>query len=145
MKKLLVLLCLFAFVGCSDNRAESVSSSSAFLDEVLDSQTDEMKARYQFRNPKKTLEFFGIERGMTVVEVLPGRKGWYTKLLVPFLGSEGSLVGANYAGIDILIDENNKVWITEINSVPAWKGLESTCNIDIANLLVDDFLEKLEK
>jgi len=56
-----------------------------------------------------------------------------------------SLVGANYAGIDILIDENNKVWITEINSVPAWKGLESTCNIDIANLLVDDFLEKLEK
>ena len=97
MKKLFVLLCLFAFVGWSDNRAESVSSSSAFLDEVLDSQTDEMKARYQFRNPKKTLEFFGIERGMTVVEVLPGSKGWYTKLLVPFLGSEGSLVGANYA------------------------------------------------
>ena len=97
MKKLFVLLCLFAFVGLSDNRAESVSSSSAFLDEVLDSQTDEMKARYQFRNPKKTLEFFGIERGMTVVEVLPGSKGWYTKLLVPFLGSEGSLVGANYA------------------------------------------------
>ena len=56
-----------------------------------------------------------------------------------------SLVGADYAGIDIMVDKNNTVWVTEINSVPAWKGLENACNIDIAELLVDDFLEKLKK
>jgi predicted methyltransferase len=33
---------------------------------------------------------------MTVVEGLPGR-GWYTKLLLPYLGKEGHLIGANYA------------------------------------------------
>lgn len=100
MKKLLALLCLFGFVSCSDNPStgdtdQAVSSSGVLLDGILDSQTDEMKARYEFRNPKETIEFLGIEPGMTVVEALPGA-GWYTKILVPFLGSEGTLVGANY-------------------------------------------------
>ena len=44
---------------------------------------------------KETIEFFGIEPGMTVVEGLPGG-GWYSKILLPYLGSEGRLVGANY-------------------------------------------------
>jgi len=63
---------------------------------VLDAQPDEVKARYQYRHPKETLEFFGIEPGMTVLEGLPGR-GWYTKLLLPYLGKDGHLIGANYA------------------------------------------------
>ena len=101
MKKLLALLCLFVFAAFSDNLSEAAqdqaaSSSTASLDEILDSQTHAMKARYEFRNPKETLEFFDIRPGMTIVEVLPGA-GWYTKLLVPLLGSEGTLVGANYA------------------------------------------------
>lgn len=62
---------------------------------LLDAQPDEVKARYQYRHPQETLEFFGIEPGMTIVEGLPGR-GWYTKVLLPYLGSEGHLVGANY-------------------------------------------------
>jgi predicted methyltransferase len=33
---------------------------------------------------------------MTVVEGLPGR-GWYTQILLPYLGKEGHLIGANYA------------------------------------------------
>ena len=33
---------------------------------------------------------------MTVVEGLPGR-GWYTKILLPLLGDDGQLVGANYS------------------------------------------------
>jgi predicted methyltransferase len=32
---------------------------------------------------------------MTVVEALPGG-GWYTKILLPYLGGDGHLVGANY-------------------------------------------------
>ncbi len=55
-----------------------------------------MQARYQFRHPGETLAFFGIAPGMTVVEALPGG-GWYSKLLLPWLGSEGRLVGADYA------------------------------------------------
>jgi predicted methyltransferase len=71
-------------------------SVSARLADVLEAQPDEIKARYPHRHPQATLEFFGIEAGMTVVEALPGN-GWYSRLLVPYLGPEGRLIGANYA------------------------------------------------
>ena len=71
-------------------------SASERLDTVLVAQPDDAKARYQYRNPKETLEFFGVEPGMTVVEALPGG-GWYSKILLPYLGSEGRLIGAAYA------------------------------------------------
>ena len=66
------------------------------LDAVLESQSDETKARYQYRNPKETLAFFGIEPGMTVVDTLPGSV-WYAGILSEYLGSEGKVVGANFA------------------------------------------------
>ena len=68
----------------------------ASLEEILADQPAEVKDRYQYRNPKETLEFFGIEPGMTVVEALPGG-GWYTKILLPYLGEEGHLYGVDYA------------------------------------------------
>jgi predicted methyltransferase len=55
-----------------------------------------MKARYAYRHPQETLEFVGVEPGMTVVEGLPG-SGWYTRILLPYLGSEGHLIGADYS------------------------------------------------
>lgn len=70
--------------------------ASATLAAILDAQDDAAKARYQYRNPQETIEFFGIEPGMTVLEGLPGR-GWYSKILLPYLGAEGCVIGANYA------------------------------------------------
>jgi tetrahydromethanopterin:alpha-L-glutamate ligase len=49
-------------------------------------------------------------------------------------------VGMRYGGVDIMRDVNNRSWVVEVNSIPAWKGLQSTCNVDIAERLVDDFL-----
>jgi len=66
------------------------------LARVLEAQPEGVRARYEHRHPRQTLEFFGIEPGMTVVEALPG-SGWYTRILLPYLGSEGHLIGANYA------------------------------------------------
>lgn len=68
---------------------------SAALAAVLEAQPDEAKARFDARNPAETLVFFGIEPGMTVAEALPGG-GWYSKILMPYLGPEGTLVGAHY-------------------------------------------------
>lgn len=73
---------------------EAVSSADV-LASVLDAQPDETKARYDARNPAETLAFFGIEPGMTVAEALPGG-GWYSKILIPYLGEEGTLIGAHY-------------------------------------------------
>lgn len=68
---------------------------SAKLAEILKAQPEAAQARYDARHPAETLEFFGIEPGMTVAEALPGG-GWYTKILVPYLGEEGKLVGIDY-------------------------------------------------
>ncbi|MGI9230067.1 MAG: class I SAM-dependent methyltransferase [Gammaproteobacteria bacterium] len=72
--------------GCTD---------SGRLDEVLAAQSEDIQARYVYRNPKATLEFLGVKPGMTVVEVLPGG-GWYSKILIPYIGPEGALIGADY-------------------------------------------------
>lgn len=63
---------------------------------VLAGQPDGVKARYAYRNPQETLEFFGIEPGMTVLEALPGG-GWYSKILLSYLGPDGHLIGADYS------------------------------------------------
>ncbi len=66
------------------------------LARVLIEQPEETQQRYYFRHPLQTLNFFEIEPGMTVVEALPG-DGWYSKILIDYLGSEGQLVGVDYA------------------------------------------------
>ena len=72
-----------------------VQATPSDLAGILAAQPADVIARYTYRNPAQTLEFFGIKPGMTVVEALPGG-GWYSKLLMPFLGSDGELIGANY-------------------------------------------------
>ncbi|MEM1403681.1 MAG: methyltransferase [Pseudomonadota bacterium] len=74
---------------------EQESPSSQRLTQVLAAQSDGVKARFDARNPKETLLFFGVEPGMTVVEGDPGA-GWYSNILMDYLGSEGSLYGAAY-------------------------------------------------
>ncbi len=73
--------------------------NGARLDAVLagDHRSDEEKARDQHRHPKETLLFFGIEPGMTVVEISPGG-GWYTQVIAPYLKTGGGkLYGAGFA------------------------------------------------
>lgn len=106
MRTLFAMLIAIAVAGC-DRAPEPASPDPApvpadapaaapDLAAVLASQPDDVRARYPHRHPQETLEFFGIEPGMTVVEALPGG-GWYSKILVQYLGPDGRLIGANYA------------------------------------------------
>ena len=70
-------------------------ADEAKLADILASQSDETRARYQHRNPADTLSFFDIKPGMTVVEALPGDV-WYTGILLPYLGENGKVIGADY-------------------------------------------------
>jgi RimK family alpha-L-glutamate ligase len=49
-------------------------------------------------------------------------------------------VGMAYAGVDIIRDVQGRYTVIEVNSVPAWKGLQSVSEVMIADLLADDFL-----
>lgn len=49
----------------------------------------------------------------------------------------------DYCGVDIIQAANGEYYVLEVNSIPAWKGLQSVTEQNIAQLLVDDFLNKL--
>ena len=49
-----------------------------------------------------------------------------------------------YSGVDILEDSEGNLNVIEINSVPAWKGLESVCDMSIATLLAQDLISQIE-
>lgn len=68
----------------------------ANLQAILDHpRRAEDAVRDPFRHPAETLEFFGLERDMTVVEVYPGG-GWYTRVIAPYLAAGG---GTYYAAM----------------------------------------------
>ncbi len=112
-----LLCCIFVLASCSKKEGNAPTTEEASsppktekhdvvkpkatpalnqkLNDVLAAQDEETKKRYIYRHPYQTLQFFGVEPGMTVVEVLPGG-GWYTNILAPYLGSEGALIGVDY-------------------------------------------------
>lgn len=48
-----------------------------------------------------------------------------------------------YCGVDIIRDSEDQLWVLEVNSIPAWRGLQQATSIDIAQILADEFLRKL--
>lgn len=56
-----------------------------------------------------------------------------------------SAIGADYAGVDLIRDEDGRLLVLEINSNPAWKGLQSVTDINIAWTLAEDFLAALSE
>jgi len=48
----------------------------------------------------------------------------------------------DYAGVDIIQDVFGKYTVIEVNSIPAWKGLESVASVNIARLLAEDLVKR---
>lgn len=87
------LLAAALLVGGTTALAELDTSTAAALDAAIasDQRSDADKARDRNRKPKQTLEFFGFDDEMSVVEIFPGGGGWYTKILAPVLAEKGKL------------------------------------------------------
>ncbi len=82
------------FLISSISPAEDIST---LLDKAITGQHREQNnsARDIYRHPKETLQFFGLQPGMRVLEILPG-KGWYTEILAPVLRDNGELTVASF-------------------------------------------------
>lgn len=93
MKKFLFATLMLA----AANIAHGADSTS--LQTVLEGQhrSEEHKARDPYRHPEKTLEFFEVKNDMTVVEIWPGKAGWYTEILAPYLKDNGKLYAAHFS------------------------------------------------
>lgn len=48
-----------------------------------------------YRHPIETLTFFGVNDHSTVVEILPGSRGYYLEILAPYLKGRGHYIAAN--------------------------------------------------
>ncbi len=78
---------------------EMEADLSAFID-GLDRRSEAVVARDAFRHPAETLEFFGLEPDMTVVEAWPGG-GWYTAILAPYLAQGGGTLYAAHGSTNV--------------------------------------------
>ena len=67
-----------------------------------------------------------------------------TDTLRGIAGNAATAAGTSYAGVDIILDESGGYAVLEVNGIPAWRGLQSVCNRNIAELLVNDFLSRIE-
>jgi tetrahydromethanopterin:alpha-L-glutamate ligase len=98
-----------------------------------------------------------VINGKAVGAMLRHGSGWVNNVALggrcEFLPSSGEIaelalaaaaaVEVDYCGVDIIRDRLGLLYVLEVNSIPAWKGLQGVVNIDIAQALVDDFLGKL--
>ena len=75
--------------------AENCAACEAVLDLALANPRREGdRARDSWRHPAETLSFFRVRPGMTVVDYMPSG-GWWTRVLVPYLGETGRYIGLN--------------------------------------------------
>jgi predicted methyltransferase len=74
--------------------ALSPAAQQALTPVIADARRDNDRARDAFRHPVETLAFFRVEPGMTVVDYMPS-SGWWTRVLVPYLGTAGRYIGIN--------------------------------------------------
>jgi len=71
------------------------SASAVALDRAVEGswRSPENTRRDQYRHPRETLAFFGVEPDHTVIEITPGG-GWYAEILAPYLRDAGQYVAA---------------------------------------------------
>lgn len=95
-----------------------------------------------------------VSRGRVLSAMVRRGKTWITNVhqgaapephtpddeMCSFALRAAAAVGADYAGVDLIRDGGGRLLVLEINSNPAWKGLQSVSAIDIADTLAADFL-----
>jgi predicted methyltransferase len=103
-----------------------------------DIRTTEERARDEKeRKPVQTLEFFGLQPDMNVIELFPGA-GWYTKVLGPVLADKGKLyvaIGTTRLAPQLKGWKLDKVQVADakvdLKPVPGTYGVFSATAIDI--------------
>lgn len=83
-------------------KTANAQDDAGLLETVIQAphRSDANRARDQYRHPKETLLFFGLQPNMTVVEISPAN-GWYTEIIGPFLKKQGQF----YAAVPTLTED----------------------------------------
>lgn len=87
---LIVLLSISSSLLAADSMADLIKQAS-----IAPYRSSQHIARNRYRHPVQTLQFFGLKKGMTLVEITPGGM-WYTEILAPVLKGNGHYIAASY-------------------------------------------------
>jgi predicted methyltransferase len=97
---LLAATCASALAACGPTAsAERAAASAVYADTSIAAAVDAPtrtaanRMRDQYRHPRETLGFFGVEPDDTVVEIWPGG-GWYAEILAPLVADSGAYYAA---------------------------------------------------
>ena len=52
-------------------------------------------------------------------------------------------IGIDYAGVDLIPDASGQLQVLEVNGVPAWWGLQSVTDFNIASCLIEHFVGRI--
>jgi RimK family alpha-L-glutamate ligase len=98
-----------------------------------------------------------VSRGRVVAAMTRHAAGWITNVKqggrpLPFVPDKHMkalavhathVVGAEFAGVDILHGPNGRPTVLEVNSMPAWSGLQKVTRASIARVLAGDLVDAL--
>ena len=84
------IILIFVLAGANALAQDTTVEEKIAAAIASDVRTEAEIARDSDRSPLETLQFFGLEDDMRVLELLPGG-GWYTKILAPVLRESGEL------------------------------------------------------
>jgi tetrahydromethanopterin:alpha-L-glutamate ligase len=98
-----------------------------------------------------------VSRGRVVAAMTRHAAGWITNVKqggrpLPFVPDNHMkalavhathVVGAEFAGVDILHGPNGRPTVLEVNSMPAWSGLQKVTRASIARVLAGDLVAAL--
>ena len=112
-------LWIAVFALLAQARAESADSAlSAVIDGAW--REPQSRARDVYRHPYQSLTFWGLKPGVTVVEVDPGVRGWWTEILAPYARATG---GAYIAALPDRAQSGSAAESPDAANAAFWKGV----------------------
>lgn len=112
------IILFFALAGANALAQDTTVEEKIAAAIASDVRTEAEVARDSDRSPLETLQFFGLEDDMRVLELLPGG-GWYTKILAPVLRDSGELhvaIGTTNVSQNLLTQRGfDRVKVSNIN------------------------------
>ena len=55
-----------------------------------------------------------------------------------------NVVGADYAGVDLLPSRDGRVFVLEVNGIPGWEGFQKATGIDVAAAIVGQLVARVQ-
>lgn len=92
--RLFASLAAAAVLAVSLPAAAQPAPDPALAQVLAASHRDADRSRDVYRHPAEMLSFFDVRPGMTVVDFWPAG-GWFSRVLIPYLGPQGTYIGLN--------------------------------------------------